>query len=235
MAARIPLVRRALESLASLLAPDVCAGCDARIGVFTVFCSPCASTLVPAAQVRDGELAAFSYGGALATAITSLKYGGRVDRARPLSHLLLRAIDPFRDLPPVVVIPVPLHRARLALRGYNHAALLAAPVARSLGARFAPRALVRTRDTPAQASLGRDARLRNVERAFVARPGARPCTGDRVLLVDDVRTTGATLDACASALRAAGAAEVMTLVLAVADGALRADWSTGSGHRPTRP
>ena len=219
MAARIPLVRRALESLASLLAPDVCAGCDARIGVFTVFCSTCARTLVPAAELREGELAAFSYGGALTTAIASLKYGGRVDRARPLSHLLLRAIAPRRDLVPAVVVPVPLHRARLALRGYNHAALLAAPVARALGARFAPGALVRTRDTPAQASLGRDARLRNVERAFTARPGARHVAGERVLVVDDVRTTGATLDACAIALRDAGAAEVKTLVLAVADGA----------------
>jgi ComF family protein len=221
MAAHIPLVRRALESLASLLAPDVCAGCDARIGVFTVFCSTCARTLVPAAELREGELAAFSYGGALTTAIASLKYGGRVDRARPLSHLLLRAIGPLRDLVPAaaVVVPVPLHRARLALRGYNHAALLAAPVARALGARFAPGALVRTRDTPAQASLGRDARWRNVERAFMARPGARHLAGERVLVVDDVRTTGATLDACAIALRDAGAAEVTTLVLAVADGA----------------
>jgi ComF family protein len=219
MAPRIPFLRHALESLASLVAPDVCAGCDERIGVFTVFCAGCAGTLEPARDLREGELAAFAYGGALATAITSLKYGGRVDRARQLSHLLLRALEPLRSAPPSLVVPVPLSRARLALRGYNQAALLAAPVARSLGSRFVPGALVRIRDTPAQASLGREARWQNVQRAFLARPRSPVFEGERVLVVDDVRTTGATLDACAIALRDAGAAEVVTLVLAVAEGA----------------
>jgi ComF family protein len=224
-----PLVRRTFETLASLLAPDVCAGCDARIGILRVFCAVCAGTLVPApppGQAFDRETAAFTYGGALASAITSLKYGGRVDRARPLAHVLIRAIalEPVRlhgahgtreELPPSVVVPVPLHRTRLAERGFNHAALLAAPVARHLGARFAPVALARTRDTPAQATLGRSARLQNVARAFTVRAGERPLDGERVLLVDDVRTTGATLRACALALRDAGAASVETLVLAI--------------------
>ena len=216
MAETFPVVRRALESVVSLFAPDVCAGCDARIGILRVFCPACAGTLVRPEETRENELAAFSYGGALVAAITSLKYGGRVDRARPLSHLLLGAVAPLRPVPPAVVVPVPLHRTRLALRGYNHAALLAAPVARALGARFAPTALLRLRDTPAQATLRRSERLENVEGAFVARPGGRPVAGERVLLVDDVKTTGATLAACALALREAGAAEVATLVLAIA-------------------
>jgi ComF family protein len=230
VAQNVPLVRRAFESAVSLLAPDVCAGCDARIGILRVFCAVCAKTLTVPGATREGELAAFAYGGALAAAITSFKYGGRVDRARPLSHLLLAAIDrradgapalspfepiaPLRASPPAVVVPVPLHRRRLSERGYNHAALLAAPVARALGARFAPTALLRLRDTPAQATLDRSARLENVEGAFRAR-GAVPLAGRRVLLVDDVRTTGATLEACARALRAGGAAEIATLVLAV--------------------
>ena len=113
-----------------------------------------------------------------------------------------------------VVIPVPLHHRRLWWRGFNQAALLAAPVARALDARFAPSALVRTRDTTAQATLPRVHRLRNVQSAFVARTLLE---GARVLLVDDVRTTGATLEACASALRGAGALDVRSLVLACAE------------------
>jgi len=207
----LPFVRHFLESLVSLIAPDVCAGCDARTPVMTVFCPDCARTLVPAPAARDGVIAPFVYGGALAKAIGSFKYDPRVDRARPLSHLLLGALAPLRRDPPTHVVPVPLHPSRAALRGFNQSALLAAPVARSLKARFAPTALARTRDTAPQASLGRDTRLRNLDHAFVARA---PLRGARVLLVDDVRTTGATLDACAAVLRDAGADDVRSLVLA---------------------
>jgi ComF family protein len=165
---------------------------------------------------RSGEVAAYAYGGALGTAITSLKYGGRVDRARPLGELLRRAALGWEGAPPNVVVPVPLHRKRLVERGFNQAALLARPVARDLSARFAPLALERVRDTAAQASLDRPARQANVADAFAARAGAK-LAGERVLIVDDVRTTGATLDACARAALAAGASEVRTLVLAAAD------------------
>jgi ComF family protein len=212
--APLPLARRAFESAVSLIAPDVCAGCDERIGIMRVFCSLCASTLAQPAETREGEIAPFAYGGALVRAIASLKYAGRVDRARPLSHLLLQALDPLRASPPTLVVPVPLHRKRLAERGYNHVALLAAPVARALGARFAASALVRVRDAPPQATLGRAARLENVEGVFKAAPGLS-LARESVLVVDDVRTTGATIDACVLALRDAGAAEVRSLVLAI--------------------
>jgi ComF family protein len=210
----LPLVRRAFESLVSLLAPDVCAACDERTPIMTIFCPSCAATLERATDTSDDDIAPFVYGGALAIAIASLKYEERLDRARPLSHLLLGAIEPLRRDPPSHVVPVPLHRARAARRGFNQAALLAAPVARALGARFAASALRRTRETQAQATLPRASRIPNVEDAFVAR---RRIEGARVLLVDDVRTTGATLAACARALRAAGARDVRTLVLACAE------------------
>jgi ComF family protein len=212
--ASLPIARRVVEAFLSSIAPDACAACDRRVPVMTIFCRTCAATLVPAESRGPDEIAPFVYGGALATAIGSLKYDRRIDRGRPLAHLLLGAVAPLRAAPPSLVVPVPLHPKRAEVRGFNQAALLAKPVARALGARFAP-ALIRQRDTESQATLDRALRLKNVRGAFIAR---RQLPGERVLLVDDVRTTGATLEACAEALMRAGARDVRTLVLACAEG-----------------
>lgn len=154
----------------------------------------------------------FEYGGAMATAIGRLKYGDRADLGPRLGRAMLPAAERLAGKVDVVV-PVPLHPRRLAERGYNQAALLARPVTRALGARSAPRALVRHRDTPRQAQLDRAERLVNVRQAFAVTHRAS-IRGARVLLVDDVRTTGATLEACTTALEAAGARDVLALVLA---------------------
>src|SRR6185369_5247276 len=92
------------------------------------------------------------YGGAVAAALRRLKYGGRADLAVPLGHLARRAVREA-GLSGDLVIPVPLHPRRLADRGYNQAALLAASVAREIGAPLVARALVRVRNTPQQARL----------------------------------------------------------------------------------
>jgi ComF family protein len=194
--------------LLSLLSPNRCAACDAPAREGVVLCPPCAALVE-----RSTELGApFVYGGPIARAITRFKYGPVPELARPLGELLASEAAK-RGLAPVgAVVPVPLHPTRLFERGFNQAALLARPVARALGVPLLARALERTRPTGNQAELDRAGRLCNVAGAFRARKEVRA----PVLLVDDVRTTGATQNACAAALRAAGCPRVEWLVLAIA-------------------
>jgi ComF family protein len=220
-------IARVLAELAgALVSPPRCAACDAPIGLRRAFCPPCARTVIEAPPVpAERAIAPFAYGGALARAIVRFKYEGAPHLARPLGGLLLRGARALGDFAPHLVAPVPLHATRLVARGYNQAALLAAPVARVLRASLAVRALVRTRDTPQQAALARAQRLDNVRGAFAV-PAPAAVRGRRVLLVDDVCTTGATLDACAAALRAAGALEVRPLALAMSEDGRSGDGTT---------
>jgi ComF family protein len=211
---RLPVASLAFELFASLLAPPRCAACDSCVAALTVFCSGCAAT-VERARVDDPRaIAAFVYGGAVARAIARFKYEQRPDLARPLGDLLWRALEPYAPaLGDAVVVPVPLHRARLVERGFNQSALLARRIARRLGAPLRPLALARVRNTPQQAALDRQGRIANVANAFCARAPAS-LRGRPVLLVDDVCTTGATLGACARALLEAHASWVALAVVA---------------------
>jgi ComF family protein len=213
-----PLVSLAFEAFASLLAPPRCASCDALVPMMSAFCPACVATIERAPIDDARAIAAFVYGGAIARAIARFKYERRPDLARPLGDLLWRAIEPHAAaLSGVVVVPVPLHRTRLAERGFNQSALIASRIARRLGARLLPRALDRTRDGARQATLDRGARITNAADAFRARDATR-VRGRRILLIDDVRTTGATLCACAGALLDAGASGVAFAVVARAAG-----------------
>jgi len=112
-----------------------------------------------------------------------------------------------------LVLAAPLHWRRGRERGFNQAGLLAARAAKVWGLPFAPQALERTKATTPQAGLSRVARLANVRGAFRVRD-RRAVDGRRVVLIDDVMTTGATLDACARALKRAGASTVTAVTLA---------------------
>lgn len=208
--------RLAFEAACEIVAPLRCAACDERVPLRTLFCSACASTVValpPAFREND---AAFVYEGAVATAITTFKYESRSDLSSRLGHALADAALRFSNRVDLVA-SVPMHPRRLIERGFDQSALLARPVARRLGVPWV-RALERTRHTDRQASLDRMNRVSNVKDAFRCR--AEPQVANRrVLLVDDVRTTGATLEACKRALHEKGARTVYTLVLAQRDDA----------------
>jgi ComF family protein len=160
--------------------------------------------------------AAYCYGayeGVLRELIHLYKYGGMRPLARPLSVLLSGALP--RDQRFDLVVPVPLHWRRRWQRGFNQSELLARGMAQRCGVPMRG-VLRRARSTDAQAGLSHARRRRNVAGAFRLRRRAR-IAGMRVLLVDDVMTTGATAAACAVALKRAGARHVALLTLARVD------------------
>lgn len=145
--------------------------------------------------------------------VLAFKHGGRRDLAAPLASALVRTLD---ESPTAfdVLVPVPLHPWRRWSRGYDQAYLLAAEVGRSLGLPTR-RWLVRQRATPPQGGPGSASRAANVRDAFRAAWFSRRAIADaRILLVDDVVTSGATVRECAQVLRAAGAARIAVLALA---------------------
>jgi ComF family protein len=192
---------------ASIVPPPhpLCPRCGLPLSAPSAGCPPC----LAAAPSFDSARALGLYRPAgdghnpLAIAIHALKYRRRRCVAAALGELLALACTAPAD---VVVVPVPLHPTRLRARGYNQAFLLARVLAHHRRLELS-HPLERVRDTAPQRSLGRRARLANLRAAFrIAR--AERVRGRRVLLVDDVLTTGATADACAGVLRAAGATGV---------------------------
>lgn len=165
----------------------------------------------------DITLAAFAYGGPISEAIVRLKYRTGLGLAPTLSDWLNQAVAPaLSTLPmaggrPDLVVPMPLARERLAERGFNQALELARPLARKHRLRLAPLAVHRIRHTPPQAGLSLQERSGNVRHAFSV---SQRLDGLHVAVVDDVMTTGATLNELARSLKEAGAASVTNWVLA---------------------
>lgn len=151
----------------------------------------------------------------LRSCIHALKYDGNTRLAEPLGQLLAQACINY-GMRADAIIPVPLHSERQQQRGYNHAYLLAEICAARVGIPLRNDILVRHRATTAQVGLKHDERRQNMAGAFVCTHAfaARALVGRTILVVDDVCTTGATLEACAAPLFAAGAMAVWGLVLA---------------------
>lgn len=187
------------------LATGICFRCGAPAAAL---CRWCVQLDRGVRQAR----AAYPYAGWVSTAMRRFKYGDERSRARHLASLMvpmLAALGPFD-----AIVPVPLHARKLRDRGYNQSELLA----RAIGAEIdvpVRAVLIRVRDTPSQVTLARDERLANLAGAFALDPAWRPAPGQRFLLIDDVRTTGATLNACARELARSGPRQVTAATLAL--------------------
>jgi len=162
----------------------------------------------------DSARAPYLYEGGIMTAIHAFKYEGKSHLANPLGTLLASfARTCFAPVTNFLVIPVPLHPKRLRERGFNQSLLLARRVAPSLGGGLDFLSLRRVRYTKPQTGLHSDERRRNVRRAFEVMDRQK-VRGRTILLIDDVATTGSTLNECARVLKRAGARRVHALVLA---------------------
>lgn len=198
--------------------PDLCCPhCAGRVGPYATpdgHCGGCRHE----GFAFDGSVRLGPYRGALGAIVLRMKH----HRGEGLAELLggcwaAQAEARFRALDIEVVVPVPLHWWRRWRRGYNQSTALAYGLARRLGLPLQPRWLRRIRNTRMQPSLSPAGRKENVKGAFAVRPGVR-LDGRKILLVDDVMTTGATANECARALKRAGAARVVVAALTRAQG-----------------
>ncbi len=223
------------NELIGLIYPSKCLICDeTQTSPLThLLCENCLAKIA-AQPLPDAELIAEKRGGIVGShldeiyagwfydasmqlIIHAFKYRRRPSLSRVLGNMLAQRLQ--NDLTPKIsqatLVPVPLHRRRGRHRGFNQSILLAQAVAQAWNMAVLPRGLERTRFTKPQAKLDAAARLENVKDAF-AFSSKSSLQGLTVLLVDDVFTTGATMNACAAVLKSAGAARVIGLALAKA-------------------
>ena len=206
---RGPVCERCWQSIRPLT-PPLCDRCGDTLPTWRTVstalacCARCRRTT----RALDRARSVGAYEGALRAVVHALKYDGRRSLARPLAEMMRqRGVDVLDGA--ACVVPVPLHASRRRHRGFNQASDLARhiglPVIHALG---------RTRATATQTGLSSARRHRNVRDAFAPTRAGRQLNGLTVVLIDDVSTTGATLDACARALKGAGVREVRALTAA---------------------
>ena len=207
-----------IDAALDWLFPPTCVHCK-RKGTF--WCTTCQQQIEPAPipnptempSALSGRRATAIFGSSIQSAIHALKYK---QNRRLTGVLAARLAETFRSSgwTPTLLTAVPLHAERLRERGYNQSALLAARLSIAIGVPFSAGAVQRLKATRPQVGLGYHDRQSNVAGAFTA--DSASVAGQSIVVIDDVYTTGATLSACAEALRAAGAQQVWALTVASA-------------------
>lgn len=177
------------------------------------FCGDCRGKVF---YVTKG-MALYSYDRMMQTAIANFKYGGELSCGDYFARDLVKHYGAWiREISPEVILPVPVHKNRLRFRGFNQAEYMAAQMGIELGIPVNGKYLIRTENTRPQKGLDVRARIENLQRSFdVIRRGR---SYHKVLLLDDIYTTGATLEACGKALKEAGTDRIYFLCLCIGRG-----------------
>jgi competence protein ComFC len=206
------------NAAADLIFPPRCAGCGRVDETWCSRCQQALEALPVVLSVRDSNGIPIASTGEhidqLQRAVHAFKYNNVTELETPLGDRLVADLSQLSWPEMDVIVPVPLHPGRQALRGYNQAQLLADAISQTIATPCTPTAIQRTRDTRSQVGLNPTERQKNMHQAFYAE-GAL-VTGKTILLIDDVCTTGATLEACAQAALAAGARAVFGLTVTTA-------------------
>jgi competence protein ComFC len=194
------------QSRTVLILPPVCTRCGCVL-TRSETCSSCRGNTKSFAMLRSWA----EFNGPLRNALHRLKYQNDLGLGETFSKYLLTLFE-ILAWEVDFILPVPLSPSRKAERGYNQASMLARPLALATGIEYQPGALKKVRETPSQVGLTMSQRRENVCNAFEARMSI--VSGKRILLVDDICTSGATIDSCSRALIECGAKEVFAITLA---------------------